>query len=48
MRKFRQKGIGGLVAQEIFSQFKGPWQVRVWNNNKVAHAFWDNIIIRFM
>ncbi|MBA2649579.1 MAG: GNAT family N-acetyltransferase [Legionella sp.] len=47
MCKFRKKSIGGFVAQEMFGQFKGPWQIRVWDNNSVAHAFWDNTITQF-
>ena len=47
MRKFRKQGIGGLVAQDLFGKFKGRWQIRVWNNNEVAYAFWNNIITRF-
>lgn len=47
MRKFRRKGIGQFVAQQIWEKFAGPWQVRVWDNNKSAHSFWDGIIKRY-
>ena len=44
MRKYRKKGVGQFVIQEIWTKFKGRWQVRVWDNNRVAHAFWDAVI----
>lgn len=47
MRKFRKKGIGEFVAHQLFEKHEGRWQIRVWDNNKIAHAFWDNIITRF-
>lgn len=47
MRKFRKKGIGQFVAQQIWRTFPGPWQVRVWDNNKTAHYFWDAVIKKF-
>ena len=48
MRKFRKQGIGRFVAQYIWSQFDGSWQVRVWDNNKVAHAFWAAAIEKYL
>lgn len=48
MRKFRKQGIGQFVAKYIWSRYKGPWQVRVWDNNIVAHAFWNNVIQEFV
>ena len=48
MRKFRKQGIGQFVAKYIWSRYKGPWQVRVWDNNLVAHAFWNNVIQEFV
>lgn len=47
MRKYRKKGIGKFVMQQILRKFKGRWQVRVWDNNKTAHAFWDAVIEDF-
>jgi predicted acetyltransferase len=47
MRKFRNHGVGQLVAQQIWREFNGRWQVRVWDNNKIAHAFWETVIGRF-
>lgn len=48
MRKFRKQVIGQFVAKYIWSRYKGPWQVRVWDNNIVAHAFWNNVIQEFV
>ena len=47
MRKFRKKGVGQFAMQQILEKYNGRWQVRVWDNNKVAHAFWDSIIKKF-
>jgi predicted acetyltransferase len=47
MRRFRKKGIGQFVAHQIWKKFTGRWQVRVWDNNKTAHAFWDAVIGNF-
>ena len=48
MCKFRKKGIGQFVAKQIWSEFNGSWQVRVWDNNKTAHSFWDTVIEEFV
>ncbi len=47
MRKFRKKGIGQFVAHQIWNKFNGTWQVRVWDNNKTAHVFWETTIEKF-
>lgn len=47
MRRFRQKGIGRFVANQLWQQFKGDWQIRVWDNNKIAYDFWDSAIEGF-
>jgi len=47
MRKFRNHDVGQFVAQQIWREFNGRWQVRVWDNNKIAHAFWETVIGRF-
>lgn len=48
MRKIRKKGIGQVIAHHLWKQQKGTWQVRVWDNNKIAHAFWDKSIQKFV
>ncbi len=47
MRKFRKKGIGQVVALQIWKRLSGTWQVRVWDNNIAAHSFWDKAIKKF-
>lgn len=44
MRKYRRKGVGEFVAKNLWSSTNGSWQVRVWDNNISAHAFWDKTI----
>lgn len=48
MRKFRCKGVGQRVAHELWDAFSGLWQVRVWDNNTIAHTFWDNAIKHYV
>ena len=47
MRKYRKKGVGQFVIQQIWGELKGQWAVRVWDNNKTAHVFWETVIGRF-
>lgn len=47
MRKFRKKGIGQFVAKSVWEAHPGLWQIRVWENNLVAHQFWNNIVKNF-
>ncbi len=44
MKKYRRKGVGRIVAIEVFNRFKGNWEVSIWANNNVARYFWKNII----
>lgn len=44
MKKFRHKGIGSLVAHQIWDNFKGKWQIRVLKDNPQATHFWTNAI----
>ena len=47
MRKYRKKGVGQFVIQQIWGELKGQWQVRVWDNNQTAHVFWEAVIGKF-
>jgi predicted acetyltransferase len=47
MRKYKKQGFGTEVAQRIWSQFKGRWQVRVLVENEVACKFWLQAIQKF-
>lgn len=44
MRKYRRKGVGRTVAESIFQQFPGTWEIRQTDGNKEAHAFWKRVI----
>ena len=44
MRKYRRKGVGRLVARQVFGLFPGPWEVRVMDTNIPAQAFWRRTI----
>lgn len=48
MKRYKKQGIGTEVAQKIWAQFKGRWQVRVLVENKVACAFWLQAIQKFI
>ena len=44
LKKYRQKGIGGYIAFQIFDLHKGYWQIYQIEKNKVVQLFWRNII----
>lgn len=46
LRKYRRRGVGRAVAQQVFAHFPGLWQVRVEAGNGPAHAFWRDVIGR--
>jgi predicted acetyltransferase len=48
MRKICKKGIGQRVAHQLWNTFSGVWQVRVWDNNTIAHTFWDATIKNYV
>lgn len=43
-RRFRGQGIGRLVAQQLFAQFRGRWEVYQLVENKTAIQFWRSVI----
>lgn len=47
MRRYRRRGTGAAVAQEIWRRFLGPWDVRVLESNQPAQAFWGATIRAF-
>jgi len=47
MRKYRHQGVGEHVAQTIFNQFPGTWQVGQIYENPAATAFWRKVISRY-
>ncbi|MBS3904963.1 MAG: GNAT family N-acetyltransferase [Simkania sp.] len=42
--KFQGKGIGREVAERIFNQFHGTWEVMQIPENRAAIEFWNNVI----
>jgi predicted acetyltransferase len=40
VRRYRKRGVGATVAQEIWRRFPGAWEVRVAESNAPARAFW--------
>jgi predicted acetyltransferase len=46
LRKYRRRGIGQAVAQQVFARFPGVWQLRVEANNQPAQAFWQVVVGR--
>ncbi len=47
VRRYRRRGIGAAVAQEIWRRFPGAWEVRVLESNEPAQAFWAATIRAF-
>jgi predicted acetyltransferase len=48
MKKYKRHGIGTMAAIKIWTQFKGPWQIRVLTNNSIACLFWQQSIQKFI
>ena len=44
LKKYRRKGIGKAVAEQIFNSHKGQWEVYQKESNKPAQVFWNRII----
>ncbi len=44
---YRRNSIGNTIAQELFTRFKGKWEIRQSINNLIAIKFWRNCISRF-
>jgi predicted acetyltransferase len=47
MRRYRRRGLGAAVAQEIWRRFPGPWDVRVLEKNQPAQVFWEATVRAF-
>lgn len=48
MKKYKRQGLGTKVAINIWTQFKGSWQVRVLIENDIACTFWLQAIKNFI
>jgi predicted acetyltransferase len=44
MRKYRRRGVGSMLARDLFARFPGAWQVRQMTSNPSATAFWHRAI----
>lgn len=44
LRKFRRHGVGHLLAGHVWDQFRGRWQVRVFDGNAPAVPFWRDVV----
>jgi len=44
MRKYRRRGVGTMLARDLFARFPGAWQVRQMTSNPAATAFWHRAI----
>ncbi len=44
VRRHRRHGVGTEAARQIWSRFRGPWEVRVMERNHAAHHFWARSI----
>lgn len=47
MRRYRRRGIGAALAQEVWRRVPGAWEVRVQQSNTAALAFWEATINAF-
>jgi predicted acetyltransferase len=44
MRKYRRKGIGKLVAFQVFDKYPGKWEVIQHGHNLSSIRFWEKVI----
>jgi predicted acetyltransferase len=44
VRNHRRHGVGKAVAAQIFSMFRGKWEIRVMRKNTNAEKFWETTI----
>ena len=47
LQKYRRKGVGTYVAEHIFDQFRGNWEVMQAPSHKAAQAFWRKVIAQY-
>jgi predicted acetyltransferase len=47
LRRYRRSGVGMLAAHDIWSRFRGRWEVRVMEQNSPALEFWRRAVNRF-
>lgn len=44
IRRYRRNGVGQALANHIWSQYRGPWLVRVYQGNLPAVPFWRRVV----
>ena len=47
VRCVRRRGVGYLIAEQIWRRFPGAWEVRVMTTNAPAMGFWARAVCRF-
>ena len=47
MRKYRRKGFGREVAEQVFDLHRGQWEVYQMETNTAAQAFWKRVILEY-
>lgn len=47
IRAYRRHGVGIRSARQLWNHFPGRWEIRVLNENHVAHQFWAHAIAAF-
>lgn len=47
LKKYRKRGIGKIVAFEVFDKFHGNWEVKQLPQNKTSHIFWHKVIKQY-
>jgi predicted acetyltransferase len=47
VRRYRRRGIGTLVAHDIWRRFRGPWEIRVMEANEASRQFWERAVSAF-
>ncbi|MBU1340564.1 MAG: GNAT family N-acetyltransferase [Proteobacteria bacterium] len=43
-KKYERKGYGRRLAEHVFEEFKGEWEVAVTKKNKPALVFWGQVV----
>ena len=47
LRRYRHRGVGAELAEQIWRLHPGKWQIRVRSNNRPALKFWQSAIAKF-
>ncbi len=47
MPPYQKQGIGASIAEQLFKQFRGQWEITIVDTNLDALAFWRKVIERY-